>query len=219
MRLAHHLRALAVSLHLVAITLVAIPSVGSGMNRSAWATPTVQAEFRAWSSRLGALGVSITPDDLERRAWDFAQGYEAARARVLAPFDPYYTYAGTWQTWKMFVAPHLFEGRLMIEVDRGRGWERLYLARDAEADWHRAWFDHDRMRAAVFRYSWAHYRTPRSQMVDWIAKTVAAEEPDARRIRVSFLRARTRTPQEVLDGVVVNPQLDLPLLRDLAGLR
>lgn len=219
MRALHHLRAALVLLHLVAITLVAIPSVGSGLNRSAWKTPTVQAEFRAWSERLGALGWAIGPAELEERAWVFAKAYEDGRARVLAPFEPYYTYCGTWQTWKMFVAPHLHEGRLTIEVDRGQGWERLYLARDAEADWHRAWFDHDRMRAAMFRYAWAHYRTPRSQMVDWVARTVATELPDARRVRVSFLRARTRTPEEVRAGVAVEEKADLPLLRDLAGLR
>ena len=60
-----HLRALFVVFHLVAITLMALPAPGGAMNRAAWADPTVQGEFAAWTSRINALGVAISQEELE----------------------------------------------------------------------------------------------------------------------------------------------------------
>src|SRR5581483_8997566 len=55
-----HLRALLVALHLVAITVLAAPSVGEGLSRWAWQDPTVQDEFADWTGRLNRWGVAIT---------------------------------------------------------------------------------------------------------------------------------------------------------------
>lgn len=206
-----------VLLHLVAVTLCAFPSIGAaGMNRSGWKQPTVQGEFRAWSDRLGGLGIAITPDELEERAWGFASAFESARRTVLAPFAPYYTYAGTYQSWKMFVAPHRYPTRVEIAVDRGDGFEVLYLARDPERAWHAEWFDHDRFRAALFRMGWPQYKPLRRHFLEWVAERVAAEVPDARRVRVAFLRTETPTPAETAAGVEPAVERELVNVRDLA---
>jgi len=156
-----HLVAAFVAVHLFAVTLCAIPSVGPGMSRVAWKQPTVQGEFQAWTERLNGWGLSITEPVLEDRLWTFASAYEGVRGKVMAPFDPYFDYCGTWQSWKMFVAPHRFPERLEIEIDRGQGWELVYEARSSEHTWLGSWLDHDRFRAALFRYAWEQYARPR----------------------------------------------------------
>lgn len=218
-RLRDGLVAAFVAYHLAAVTLQSLPSAGSGLNRTAWKDATVQAEFAVWADRLGAVGVPITVPELEERLWGLAHGVERVRGAVLAPFAPYYRYCGTWQSWRMFVAPHRYPGRLEIRVDRGQGWEPLYLARSDDHAWRRAWFDHDRMRAAVFRYGWPHYKAARRHFTDWVARQVAADLPEARRVEVSFLRYRTPSPEEARAGVEPTTKRELRNTRDLAPLR
>lgn len=210
-------RAAFVAFHLTAVVLVALPSAGSAaMNRRAWATPTVQGEFRAWSARLRGLGLPIGPEALEAHAWTVAQGTEAVRRELLRPFRPYYTWCGTWQSWKMFVAPHRFPARLEIEIDRGDGaWEPIFVARSDTATWRRAWFDHDRMRAAVFRFGWDHFKRGRQELVDFVAAQVREDFPDAARVRVSFVRYRTPTPAETRAGVRPDEERALVNVREL----
>ncbi len=215
-----HLRALFVVFHVLAITLVAVPSVGSsGLNRSAWKQATVQGEFRAWSARLGGMGLEISPSELEERGWAFANAFEGGRRLVLAPFQPYYKYCGTWQSWKMFVAPHRFPTRTEIAVDRGDGFEVVYLARDPALDWHAAWFDHDRFRSTLFRMGWPHFKQPRKHLMDFVAKQAAHDFPDAHRVRVSFLRSETPTPQQTAAGFRPAVTRELQNTRDLTVLR
>jgi hypothetical protein len=209
------LRAVLVALHLFAVTFCALPSVGSGMNRSAWKQPTVQGEFEAWTERFAALGFQVTVPELEDFLWSFASGYEARRETIMAPFVPYFRYCGTWQSWKMFVAPHRYPGRLEIEVDRGSGWEPAFVARSDTHDWLRPWLDHDRFRAATFRYAWDHYRNTRMQFADFVAKQAARDLPGARRVRVSFVRYRTRSPEEVRSGTPAQEKRDLAVVREV----
>ncbi|MEQ1568227.1 MAG: hypothetical protein ABMA64_21490 [Myxococcota bacterium] len=214
-----HLVAAFVAFHLFAVTFCALPSVGSGMNRSAWRQPTVQGEFRAWNDRLRAFGWTGTQAELEDHLWAFASGYESARAVVMRPLAPYLDTFGTWQSWKMFVAPHRFPARVEIHVDRGAGWEPVYVARSSTHDWLAGYFDHDRFRAALFRYGWEHYRNTRKEFATWVAGRAADAFPDAHRVRVSFVRYRTRSPEEVRAGTPVEEKRELEQVRDLDTLR
>jgi hypothetical protein len=213
LRLGAHARALFVAEHVFAITAMATPSPGVGLNRKAWKDPTVQGKFSAWTTRLNGLGVDVAEPELEDFLWTFANGYEDARDTVLDPFTPYFRYTGAWQSWKMFVAPHRFPARLEIEVDRGNGFEPLFVERSPTATWRRSWFDHDRMRAAVFRYGWAHYRTARSQFADWVDRQVRADFDDVRQVRVSFVKYRTPSPAETRAGIRAEESRDLVEVR------
>jgi hypothetical protein len=213
-----HLVALFVAVHLFAITLCALPSVGSGMNRSAWKQPTVQGEFQAWTEKFNRLGWAVTEPELEDRLWAFASGYEGVRAKVLAPFEPYFDYCGTWQSWKMFVAPHRFPAKMQIEIDRGAGWGWSTRAA-AAARLDGGLLHHDRFRAALFRYEWEHYKTARREFVDWVAMRAAEVYAEASRARVSFLRYRSPSAQEVRAGVVPATKRELAQTRELAALR
>ncbi len=200
-----HLLGAFVLFHLVAITLMAAPAPSGGMNRGAWKDGTVQAEFRAWTERLNAMGWDISTAELEEALWQLATVVMERRKAVLDPLMPYYEHCGTWQSWRMFVAPHRFPSRLHIDSStssdrRGATWEPLYVARDEALDWHAHQLDHDRMRAAVFRYGWRHYRTAYKEFGTWVAREVAAEQPDARWVRLRLHKYETPSPEQVRSG-------------------
>lgn len=202
-----HLIAALAALHLLAVVLMAMPAPGGGMNRSTWKDPTVQGEFAAWSERLRALGLDLGQQELEDQAWRFAQAWMGARARVLAPFKPYYRYAGTVQSWRMFVAPHRFPTRLEIAVQEGGAWRVVYRERDPDAAWRGRWLDHDRFRSVIFRFGWKPYRTIYRQFGAWIAGHAARDFPEADRARVYLVRYRTLSPEQVRAGEAPNERI------------
>ena len=191
-------RAVLVALHCVAVISMAFPAPGGALRRSAWQDPTVQGEFEAWTTRFNALGADITKDELEDVLWEITKTWLSARRTALAPFQPYYKYAGTVQSWRMFVAPHRYPTRLEVAVEEGGEWRTIYAARSNEHTWNRRFFDHDRMRAAVFRYGWKSFRTTYYQFVEHLADEAARDFPEATAIRVRFYKYRTASAEEVL---------------------
>lgn len=190
-----HLRAVLVFLHLVAVVTLAIPSLRVGLDRGSWSDPTVQDELRAWADRLG-----MTPKELEEHAWQFAQGWSRLHERIAWPFEPYRTYVGVRQPWVMFVAPHRHPSRLEIEVLERGEWRRIYRERSSEHEWKRSIFDHDRMRSAIFRFSWDRYAPNYREFSEWAAKEAAVDFPDATLLRVRMYRFRSPAPEEVKQG-------------------
>ncbi len=185
-----HIRAVLVALHVVAITAMALPAVPrTTAMASTWADPTVQEEIRAWAARL-----HLEPAMLEERARRGARHLIQARDAALAPFGPYYRHCGTWQSWRMFVAPHRYPARLEIEVKRDGAWHTLHRAGDPNTTWHRAQVRHVRMRSTAFITAWERYADERSRLADWVARTVAAEDPNASAIRLRYWKQRTPAP-------------------------
>lgn len=194
------LRALLILAHLLAITLMALPAPVGGMNRSAWSDPTVQSEIRAWSERLDRLGLEQEPEELEESLWQLARRAMRLRSTILRPLRPYYRLCGTTQSWRMFVAPHRFPARLQIRVEEAEGWRVIYEARSPIHTWNRRQLDNDRMRAALFRYGWRHYRRTWRQFATWLGEAALEDHPEARRVELRYLGYRSPSPAEVLAG-------------------
>ncbi|MDG1479562.1 MAG: hypothetical protein P8R54_08220 [Myxococcota bacterium] len=209
-----HLRALLVTAHIIAVFAVAFPSPTGGMNRSTWKNPTVQAEMAAWGARL-----SIPPDELEANLWTLAKTFMEGRKVVLAPFQPYYSHAGTHQAWHMFVAPHRNPARLHIDIDRGEDWETIYISRDPTLTWKAPLLDHNRARAALFRYSWRHYRGSFRKLGQWLASEAASDFPRADRMRLRWYRYQTPTPRQVADNTIPAGHFESARIHNLAALR
>ena len=216
-----HLTAAFVLFHCVALFLMAIPAPGGGMSKSAWKDPTVQAEFATWTDTLNGMGAELTQQELEDALWALAKGYMERRNTVLEPFRPYYKYSGTTQSWRMFVAPHRYPARLHIDLrhEPNGDWEPLYVARDAAADW-RAWqLDHDRMRAAIFRFSWKPYRCYYESFTKWVASAAAEDFPEAHQVRLRFWKYKTASPEMVKAGEEPEGKWILPRVLELEDYR
>ena len=214
-----HLRALLVMTHIIAVVAAAFPSPSGGMQRSAWKDPTVQAEFEAWADRL-----SMDQADLESHLWEIATRAMSVRTTVLKPFQPYYDHLGTYQTWHMFVAPHRNPAKLYIDVQTGAGlaeasWELVYISRDPQLRWQAPLMDHSRARAALFRYSWKHYRSPYRKFGQWLARQAATDFPDATHLRLRWFRYRTPTPRQVQTDRVPEGKFERELRYTLEDLR
>jgi hypothetical protein len=212
-----HVRALLVGLHLLAITLLALPSVGEGMARWAWQDPTVQDEFAQWTARLNRWGVAITQQEFEDHLWAVASSYESARGRALAPFNSYYGLCGTFQSWRMFAGPHRYPSRLLIDLEEHGIWRPLYVQRDPEHTWLASQLDHYRMRPFLYRLSWYRYADfgDFRQLASWVARHAANDFPDAQRVRVRFFKFRTPSPEEVMSGQPVSGEFVPDVVLDL----
>ncbi len=205
--------------HVAAIVLMSTPDPGPGLNRSAWKNPTVQDELSAWAERLSGLGLEVTPEALEAWAWDRAVELNRARDRVVSPLRPYHEYAGVRQPWNMFVAPHRNPAVLGVDVLVEDEWRPLYRARSDEHDYRRAFFDHDRIRAMLFRYGWSSFRMSYHDFARWLAKQIAVDVPEATKARVFFSRYRTLSPEEVKAGEETKASRDQAVVFDLAPFR
>jgi hypothetical protein len=200
-RALRHLAVLLVGIHLVAITLQALPSPNGGLQRADWAQPTVQGELSAWAGRLQAVGVALTPSDLEEGLFSVAVKYARWHQAVIAPFQPYYRYAGTTQSWRMFVAPHRYPSRMQVRIYEGTTWQVVYEERHPTARWMGTALDHDRFRAAIFRYGWGQkYPRQFADLVAWLQVYAARDFPEATRLEVRFLGGKTPSPEEARAG-------------------
>lgn len=213
-------RAVFVAYHIVAITLQALPAPAGGMSRTAWKEPTVQGEIASWTERINTwTGRSLTPAEAEDWLWDFATGFMDAREKVLAPFQPYYRYCGTWQSWRMFVAPHRFPARLHIDVREGGTWRPVFEERSEELTWMETELGHDRLRSGIFRYAWPQYRSTWKLFGKYMARRAAEDFPEADAVRLRFFEYRTRSPEEVLADTPVEGEFTDEQIIAFEGLR
>jgi hypothetical protein len=214
-----HARAALIGLHLFAITAMALPAPAGGLDRRTWAEPTVQAEFASWRARLASVGLQTDAATFEDNLFATMSAFMSARDVVLRPFHPYYAWCGTWQSWRMFIAPHTHPARLEIAVREGGAWRVVYLERSDEAIWRRDTFDQDRMRSAIFRFSWPNYQPSYKRFAGWVARNAAVDFPDADQVRVRFFRSTTRTPEQVRAGAAEEGEWTLVQIQKLGPLR
>src|SRR5262245_38441572 len=107
-------------MHVVAVTLLAIPAPDGAMDRAAWKQQTVQDELKSWTETFNSCGIDISQQELEERLWRVANSYMDIRGEVLDPFTDYYHYCGTHQAWRMFAGPQRYPAVLHIDI-RERG--------------------------------------------------------------------------------------------------
>lgn len=213
------MRAAWITAHLVAIGVCAFPAPVGGMNRSSWHDPTVRAELDAWRGRLASVGVHRTAEQFEDDLWGAMTTFMSVRGAVVRPFERYYALAGTSQSWRMFVAPQRYPARLSVDVFEDGAWRPLFEERSDTATWNRDIFDHDRLRAAIFRYSWPKYSHEWRAFADWMGRRAAVDQPRAEELRARFFRYRTLSPAEAAAGVEAEGKFEHEIVIDLKALR
>jgi hypothetical protein len=214
------IRAALVTYHVVAVAVLAFPSPGGVMQRSSWENPTVQNEFRLWSERLRSLGLSLSQKELDSALWDLSGRYLEAREQVTAPFNPYANFAGTRQSWRLFVAPQRYPVRLEISVREQGAWRLVYATRSGEHTWLRETLERYRLRRATFQTTWPKERRHFNTLCDWLATRAARDFPEATELMVQQRRYRTPAPAEARAGeTMLEPTYIAREVRDLVGRR
>ncbi|MDG1483197.1 MAG: hypothetical protein P8R54_26645 [Myxococcota bacterium] len=220
MRLRDHLRAALISLHIVAVVLVALPNPSGFMKRSMWSLPMVQDELEAWAERATSLGISHTAATLEDATWRRFQQVVSIRKTVLRPLRPYYKHCGTNQSWALFGIPQRYPSWLHIDLKHpSEGWVPIYISRDATRDWRRDMLDTERYRSfLVYAARESHHRRF-VRLGTWLAGMAAADFPEAESVRLQWRDQRTLTPAEIQRGRSAAPSFRSEITVDLAALR
>ena len=215
-----HIRALLIGAHLLAVGLAALPAP-SGVKRSNFDDPLTEdalAPVLAIAQDLGYPGdYTAFADDLYVKS----KAIQDLRGQALAPFGPYYKYAGTKQSWRMFGAVNANPARVEFYLDRGDGqWQPLYIARDPEHDWRAMQFDQERFRAFMNDYSWKRDNKSWVLFNTWVARQAAADFPGATRLK-GQVRYRPIVRPEVLRTLDERPsgKVFWPQTTDLKALR
>jgi hypothetical protein len=199
-----HLRVLFIGFHVAAILLTCTPHPGQVLDRARWRSPSGQAKFRAWSERLGAIGIETTAKGLERWLWARGEDYRAARRAVSKPFAPYVERLRLVQGWALFTNPQRRPARVVVELHTpAEGWRTLTVLRSEVFDWKAAELDNHRLRKLTGRIARRTSKHIYNRLVLWLAREAAREFPRADRLRVQLFRYRTGPPgaaRRLVDG-------------------
>lgn len=179
-----------------------MPAVGIHVGPATLRDPGVVAEAKAWAARLRRFGYRANPDRLLELAVDTSRGAEAVRNRLLAPFDPYFRYAGTWQGWQMFAAPQTVPCRMRVEVSTPQGWVVVYREGGPE-DWQGELLRHERVRSLVFAMSWEAREALLQRWGSWVLGRALEEFPEAGAARLRFERFVLPGPHATAEGEVL----------------
>jgi hypothetical protein len=185
--------------HLLAVTVVALPSPESAMNRAAWSDPTVQDELTTLTALANRGGITVTEPELEDDLWAAATRVNAVRDQVVGPVRPYAQLCGTEQHWVMFVAPHRYPTRLWLEVRDGDGWRPVYVEGDPQRRWLAGHLEDYRVRSVTFTLGWPGFEGDYDEVAHWAAARAAHVFP-GEDFRVRLYKYRTPSPEEVRTG-------------------
>lgn len=193
-RYCHRLRRWALPGLALLLLLSGLPGSTAMGNRAAWKSPVAARQFREWSRILGAVGVALSPIELEELSWGLARGYLDARRTLLGPWQGLRRTLGTDQAWALFAVPQTDPARLQIEVETADGWRVLYASRSETYTWRRATFDHNKLRKLVGRINRTADKRYWNALLDWVSREIFQEMSDAQRVRMSLWRWHTPLP-------------------------
>jgi hypothetical protein len=185
------LRAVLVGLHLLAVLLMSIPAP-AGMSRQTLQEENIQANFRDWSDLAKGLGINLEAAKIEELSFTWGTRVLGVRNKALAPFRPYYKYAGTNQRWQMFGYLNRTPGRIEVatcdkinkRLCAKQDWDWRFIMGSDEADWLRPRMEQERIRAIVSSFAWKKRKGHYNALGRWLAAQAAEDFPDAKTLRV-----------------------------------
>ncbi len=213
------LLAIFLAYHVAAVVLASLPAPRGANRAGNYKDPVVQAELKSWSEALARLGVQRSPKELQRWMIGVSSGWLAAREASLVPFQPYYRYLGTKQSWRMFAGADPKPPRLRIEVSHGTERETVSLG-DAAPAWRAKQLRHEMGRSVLARYAKpARYKAAWRGLGHHLAREAAADFPDASELHITIERVPIPSPKQARDGVQLPVEVARTRSHDLADYR
>lgn len=203
-------RAVLVTLHLLAVFLMSAPAP-AGMTQQSLQDPHLQTNFQDWSNTAQQVGVDLSPEEMTELAWTWGSRVLDVRRKILAPFQPYYKYAGTRQSWQMFGYLNRKPGRLEVatcdkpvrkkcnsdECCQANDWEWRFIMGSDEANWMRPKMEQERMRAIVSSFAWKKRVRHYDALGRWLTQEAAVEFPEAQSLRIRMGTLMIPTPEKL----------------------
>jgi hypothetical protein len=186
------LRAILVLCHLLAITLVAFPSV-KGLRPVHLKHPESQRALGVIASWTGA-----PIEQVQAQVLQTGDQLNATRRAVLRPLQPYYTYAGTRQTWRMFGVINHKPAQLEIHhrTREDLDWQPLFISNQAAHDWMARQLNHVRLRSFIASFSFRRERWMYTAFVRWLTAQAAADGMDGQ-LRVQMRPCPIPDPRQL----------------------
>lgn len=194
-----------VGLHLVAVGAGALPSPRGGVDASVLETDQARAQVEFVADAARRVGADADAEDIAGPLWAVGEGLRDVRRWLAGPFEPYYRYAGTTQSWRMFATVQHAPRRFTVDIDEGAGWRTVYALVDPAHRWRASTFEHERVRAVLQDFE----GRPRKSYPGFARRVAAwarADFPDATAVRTRLVRRRTGVPPKP-DGPAVDYQV------------
>lgn len=160
-------------------------------------------DMELWSGRLGAVGIELEPEKLQHGVRGLVWRYKQAVLDIREPFSPAFQAIKANQQWGLFAAVTEIPDRLVIEVDRGDGFEVVYQRLDPEHDW-----GDDIYRYRRIRGIWDSVKSgkkPRGtyrRLAMWTARRLFEEDPSVERVRFKLERLHLSSPWEPVNDEI-----------------
>jgi len=214
------LRALLIGIHLVAVVAMAIPAPVE-VNRVDVDDPQVIEGMTPLHETATTMGYRGDARTFRVALFGLGKAIIAVRTAALQPFVPYYKYAGTKQSWRMFGSVPTKPARVEIRIDHGDGEVvPLFYARHPEHRWRAQQFDQERFRAFMNDFSWRRDKRAWRFFGDWVARQAAVDFPEATRIHLRVRYRPVPRPDELRRvGHIADGETFWGASRDLADFR
>ena len=189
-----YLRLLLVAVHIFAITVPAVPSPPGLLTPKKLQERGAKQAIRGLRAALSTVGVKRSDAEVGDAVMATANAIIRAREAGAKPFAPYYRYAGTRQSWRMFSRVADRPARLEVHVADGGGWTPLYVALHPEHRWAARTLESERFRSMINNFAGKTNHRTYLGLVRWIACQRLAEGHDGERLRVQLLRMVVPSP-------------------------
>jgi hypothetical protein len=142
-----HVRAVLVTLHILAVVLVALPAPSGSSRLLSVDDPRFASEVHPWARLF-----HLSDEAFAQKAAAVRSAWVETRARVVHPFERYLSLVGAEQPWHMFSTPHRVPAHLSIEARgeaRAGAGEWQWISGVPKGRWRPSLFGNERVRSLV----------------------------------------------------------------------
>jgi len=197
-----HARTALIVLHVIAITLMAIPNPGGVLTEKNKTSMAVHQTLEPWTKLVQKLGLARNKKDAVDWLWASGKRFNGAHAMVTFAADPYVRSTGQFQQWRMFGSSPNQGGALEIHgVTAGGEYEPLFVSGGPQ--WKGAVLNHHRFRKT--RSKWSQRRNQR--LYDQFAAWLATQDHGYPALRVRMQGMRIPSPKRLRNDGVIRTQV------------
>jgi hypothetical protein len=201
------LRLVFVAVHVLAVTLPAIPSPPGRIGEDELGRRGARRTLAALRAGAAQLGLHWTHAEAAAMVAHSANAVVRTRNLLSQPFEPYRRISGARQSWRMFSQVTDKTARLEVYERRAGTLRPLYIALDAQHQWRGRTLGAERMRAYTNLFVSKTSKSGYLALVDWLACARKAEPGAGEGLRVQLQRLHIPDPEALrLRGAVLIEQ-------------
>jgi hypothetical protein len=191
------IRAVLIAVALLAHGIYALP-IPEPVSNTDVKNEVRQRDIAVWREWMASVGLEVSLEQFERTLIDTTQALSKLHRTLKKPFKPAFDLVGANQAWALFASASTSPDRLVIEIDRGEGWEPILRRLDPCCPWREPQLQYRRLRG-VWDGQTKSMRAGYKGLTKWLAHKVFEEYPDAQRMRVYLERGVSVYPWQEPD--------------------